>query len=175
MSKPHVLIIGGGITGLLLAQTLKKNDVSFSIFERDTHETSRDPGWGLAIHWAKEILMSLLPIELQEGLLEANVDPDAARKGDCGRFPYFNLRDGQERYTIPSKERIRLSRGKWRNLLMRELTIEVSTPPYFRCARVLCLHIPSSGRKSSHSSHRTRSMAASQLISPTALPRMERT
>ena len=121
MSKPHVLIIGGGITGLLLAQTLRKNKVSFSIFERDAHETSRNPGWGLAIHWAKQDLISLLPIELQNRLLEANVDPDAAQ----GRFPFFDLRDGQERYTIPSSERVRLSRGKWRNLMMEGLTVHV--------------------------------------------------
>ncbi|KAI8634039.1 hypothetical protein F5Y19DRAFT_470203 [Xylariaceae sp. FL1651] len=50
MPKPHVLIIGGGLGGLTLAQVLRKHGVTFEIFERDANERSRKQGWSLGLH-----------------------------------------------------------------------------------------------------------------------------
>ena len=46
----HVLIVGGGLGGLSLAQCLRKQGISFEIFERDESAHSRFQGWAIAIH-----------------------------------------------------------------------------------------------------------------------------
>jgi flavin-dependent dehydrogenase len=125
--EPHVLIIGAGITGDLLAQALKTRNIAFSIYERDPNAHYRGPGWGLAIHWAKHTLLSLLPESLQERLLEANVDPEGALKGECGRFPLFDLASGERLFENPSDSRIRVSRERLRSLLMTDLDVNVGS------------------------------------------------
>jgi len=46
----HVLIVGAGVGGLSLAQTLRKQGISFEIFERDTNPDARFQGWAIAMH-----------------------------------------------------------------------------------------------------------------------------
>lgn len=48
--KPKVLIVGGGLGGLTLAQVFRKNGIPFEIFERDEHEVARAQGWSLTLH-----------------------------------------------------------------------------------------------------------------------------
>ncbi|KAF9879487.1 hypothetical protein CkaCkLH20_03030 [Colletotrichum karsti] len=48
--SPHVLIVGAGLSGLTLGQILRKNNISFSIFERDTRADARAQGWAIALH-----------------------------------------------------------------------------------------------------------------------------
>lgn len=45
----HVLIVGAGIGGLFLAQFLRKQGVSFSIFERDASPEARTAGWAIGL------------------------------------------------------------------------------------------------------------------------------
>lgn len=120
--QPHVLIIGAGITGLLLAQSLRKEDISFAVYERDPTPTHRGAGWGLALHWALDAFLSLVPIELQERLPETFVDPNLDGNG---RFPFFDLSTGEERYENLSPKRVRLSREKLRRLMMHDLDVKV--------------------------------------------------
>jgi 2-polyprenyl-6-methoxyphenol hydroxylase-like FAD-dependent oxidoreductase len=46
----HVLIVGAGLGGLSLAQNLRKQGISFEIFERDPEKNSRSQGWAIALY-----------------------------------------------------------------------------------------------------------------------------
>lgn len=46
----HVLIIGAGLGGLGLAQSLRKQGITFEVFERDETENSRSQGWAIGLH-----------------------------------------------------------------------------------------------------------------------------
>ena len=45
--ESKVLIIGAGVSGLALAQILRKNGIIFEIFERDNG--TRNQGWSLGL------------------------------------------------------------------------------------------------------------------------------
>ena len=47
-----ILISGAGVVGLLLAQSLKKLNIPYEIFDRDESISARGQGWGITIHWA---------------------------------------------------------------------------------------------------------------------------
>ncbi|KAI1473836.1 putative monooxygenase [Daldinia eschscholtzii] len=47
---PHILIVGAGLGGLLLGQTLRKNNIHFEIFERDRSDNIRAQGWAMGLH-----------------------------------------------------------------------------------------------------------------------------
>lgn len=49
-SELHVLIIGAGLGGLTLAQGLRKQGISFQIFERDASAESRGQGYAVGLH-----------------------------------------------------------------------------------------------------------------------------
>lgn len=128
----HILIIGAGITGLLLAQALRKRNqdnppITFSIYERDGDPLARGAGWGLTLHWALGQFKSLLPEYLVERLHEAFVDQDSAARGDLGNFRLFNLETGQDDFMTPASDspRHRFTREKLRRLLMDGLDIKV--------------------------------------------------
>ena len=125
--QPHVLIIGAGITGLVLAHSLKKHSIAFTIFERDPNVHHRGRGWGLTIHWSLDAFVSLLPQELVDRLPEVYVDPEASKNGENGHFLFFDLRTGEARWKVPPAKRIRVSRERLRALLLDDLDIQVIT------------------------------------------------
>jgi 2-polyprenyl-6-methoxyphenol hydroxylase-like FAD-dependent oxidoreductase len=43
----NILIVGAGLSGLLLAQILRKADIAFEVFERDSG--TRAQGWSVAL------------------------------------------------------------------------------------------------------------------------------
>ncbi|KAJ4420294.1 hypothetical protein N0V85_000643 [Neurospora sp. IMI 360204] len=49
-SELHVLIIGAGLGGLTFAQGLRKQGISFQIFERDTSAEARGQGYAVGLH-----------------------------------------------------------------------------------------------------------------------------
>ena len=63
-TRPHVLILGAGLGGLTLAQSLRKQYVSFEIFERDKTVRSRATGWAIALHTILGDLKASLPDDL---------------------------------------------------------------------------------------------------------------
>lgn len=124
-TPPHIIIIGAGINGLVLAQALKKNGIPYTVFEQDSSVSARGRGWGLTIHWSLDTFISLLPKHLVDRLPEVYVDPEASKKGENGNFLFFDLRSGEARWKVPPNQRIRVSRERLRALLLEGLDVKV--------------------------------------------------
>jgi 2-polyprenyl-6-methoxyphenol hydroxylase-like FAD-dependent oxidoreductase len=123
-TQSPILIIGAGIVGLTLAQALKKQSIPFLIFERSSLASIRtQQGWGLTIHWALPHFQYCLPSEIFEKLNEIQVDPEQARS-DTGRFLFLDLKTAEPKYVIPPSKRLRIHRGRLRDLLSEEIEIQ---------------------------------------------------
>jgi salicylate hydroxylase len=49
MKDFHIIIIGGGLGGLTLAQGLKKNGISCAVYEKDKSKSDRLQGYRIVI------------------------------------------------------------------------------------------------------------------------------
>ncbi|KAF5684659.1 FAD-binding protein [Fusarium denticulatum] len=122
-----VLIIGAGISGLLLAQSLSRHGIPFRVFERDTDLETRGIGWGLTLLWTLPVLKDLLPKHLFDRLPEAYVDREAVTQGLSSSFPFFDLGTGELKASVPKApetERVRVTRQSLRALLATGIDIE---------------------------------------------------
>ena len=126
MSDQPILIIGAGISGLVLAQYLLNHDIAFKIFDRDSAIDARSGGWGLTLHWSLPALRELLPEHLVDRFPETFVNKEASARGDTGRFQFFELKSGAALYDVPAAERIRVSRVRLRELLTTGVDVQVS-------------------------------------------------
>ncbi|KAF7117638.1 hypothetical protein CNMCM5793_006761 [Aspergillus hiratsukae] len=126
MSDLPVLIIGAGISGLTLAQYLHRTGVPFLVFERDSSIDIRSGGWGLTLHWGLPILREMLPEQIVARLPECSVNKEASENGDVGRFPFFDLSAGSALFEVPAAERLRVNRGRLRELLTTGIDIKWS-------------------------------------------------
>jgi 2-polyprenyl-6-methoxyphenol hydroxylase-like FAD-dependent oxidoreductase len=114
-----VLIIGAGISGLLLAQQLRKLAIPFQIFEREHDVQTKSAGWGLTLHWSLPALRELLPADLLAQLPYTYVDRTAVERGESSTFPFFDLSTGEQKSSSPKaleSQRIRVTREKLRVL-----------------------------------------------------------
>ena len=127
---PPILIIGAGIAGLTLAHALRTAGVPCAVFERDGSAAARrhDAGWGLTIHWALPVLRELVPADVQARFPACLVNRAATERGEKGSFTFFDLATGEARFRSPAKERIRVSRERFRGALMEGLDVRVSRP-----------------------------------------------
>lgn len=122
MNPQHPIIIaGGGVVGLTLAQALKKHGIPFEIYERDS-QMDRSAGWGITIHWALPALKACLPSALFDRLATIQVDPQQGIK-DTGRFLFLDLATAEPVYQIPPSERLRINRLRFRSLLAEGLDV----------------------------------------------------
>ncbi len=124
-----ILIIGAGISGLLIAQQLRQLNIPFRVFERDDDFSTRGAGWGLTLHWSLPALRELLPEELVTRLPDTYVDRAAMQRGESSTFPFFDLTTGGKKGASPragENERIRVTREGLRRLLATGIDIEVS-------------------------------------------------
>ncbi|KAF5024481.1 hypothetical protein F66182_3421 [Fusarium sp. NRRL 66182] len=125
-TKP-ILIIGAGISGLLLAQNLAQHGISARVFERDMDLETRGLGWGLTLHWSLPALKSLLPEHLVQRLPEAYVDRLAVEGRLSSTFPFFDLSTGELKASTPrapEADRIRVTRKGLRDILATGIHIE---------------------------------------------------
>ncbi|KAK0377455.1 FAD binding domain-containing protein [Colletotrichum limetticola] len=123
-----IIIVGAGVSGLLLAQYLRKNNIPYRIYERDTDLTTRGVGWGLTLHWSLPALRSLLPDDLVARLPEAYVDQAAVARGEASAFPFFDLSTAELKGAsprAPESLRIRVTRERLRRLVATDIDIQV--------------------------------------------------
>lgn len=86
-SSPHVLIIGGGIGGLCLAQGLKKAGIRATVFERDPSPASRLQGYRIHINpEGSRALQACLPPRLFDVFL--------ATAGKKGQLQFLHRKNG---------------------------------------------------------------------------------
>ncbi|KAK3690399.1 hypothetical protein B0T22DRAFT_463515 [Podospora appendiculata] len=118
--SPHVLIIGAGIGGLTLAQSLRKKGISFEIFERDASPTARGAGYCLGLYDLDGLFGDSLPGDLP------------SLKTACHLLPtplpsqiVFHL--GPKRLAVedtPETPCLRASRPRLREILLTNLKIQ---------------------------------------------------
>ncbi|KAJ0421481.1 hypothetical protein BJY00DRAFT_109508 [Aspergillus carlsbadensis] len=116
-TQDPVLIVGAGITGLILAHALKQKSIPFTIYERDPTPSSRHQGWALTLHWALQYLPSLLPTAVLSAIEAAQVDPVVAAN-DNGNFLFINNASGEVKWRIPPNRRWRVNRERLRRVLI---------------------------------------------------------
>ena len=83
--ETHVLIIGAGISGLIIAHGLHKAGIKHTIFETEEAQRWRPKEWTMGIHWGLPLLEDLLPSHLAariptdgsvDGFLDYNQPPN---------------------------------------------------------------------------------------------------
>ncbi|KAF8855312.1 hypothetical protein BDZ45DRAFT_746576 [Acephala macrosclerotiorum] len=119
--SPHVLIVGGGLGGLALAQTLRKQGISFEVFERDSDDHSRVQGWALSLHWTLKELISNIPNDL--GTFEQTIVGGNLDTIDGGSFfnskgervvTFGGVAQGEEGCVIRcNRTKLRIINGTW--------------------------------------------------------------
>ncbi|KAA6406834.1 MAG: hypothetical protein FRX48_09332 [Lasallia pustulata] len=119
----HVLVIGAGITGLLLAQGLTKAGFRCSVFERETAAQYRPREWTMGLHWSLPLLEHMVPADIWTGLREAQTDPNYDVP-DADVLPVFNGLTGDLIKNIPIPKTIRYSRRKMRAHLTKGVDVK---------------------------------------------------
>ncbi|GIC94655.1 uncharacterized protein Aud_001984 [Aspergillus udagawae] len=116
----HVIIIGAGATGLLIAQGLKEAGIAYTIYEQHDEETyARRAGqWTMALHSARPYLESILPPVLRAKLNSVTTNPwSEPDPAIAAAIPFVNGATGELMAKIPMPSPKRLIRGKLRELL----------------------------------------------------------
>lgn len=119
----RVLIVGGGCSGLALAQGLKQVGISVTVFEKTSRESMANVrDWNIATHWSLPDLAELLPSAMYARLPSATVDPyTPIREHDEVRFLQGDT--GESLLAMPVQNLHRLRRSKLRELLVDGLDI----------------------------------------------------
>ncbi|ETS82031.1 hypothetical protein PFICI_07033 [Pestalotiopsis fici W106-1] len=112
-NSPHVLIIGGGLAGLSLAHGLKKNDIPFTIVDRETSPRGRN--WGVTLSWGHAQLEKLLPKDLWANLQQCQ--PDSSLNVKTSEKQCILVRDGATGETLnaapfPGIRRLQIQKTK---------------------------------------------------------------
>ncbi|KAK4993011.1 hypothetical protein LTR66_001677 [Elasticomyces elasticus] len=126
MEDFHVLIVGAGITGLLLAQALKKASIPYTIFEAEVSATAYRPRqWGLSIHWSYPLLRKILPQELFDRLQEAQCDPYYTNP-DVENLNIYNGSTGEQMTVMPEPHHRRFNRARMRAFCSQGIDVQYS-------------------------------------------------
>ncbi|KAJ4985309.1 hypothetical protein SVAN01_09160 [Stagonosporopsis vannaccii] len=121
----HVLIVGAGTSGLLVAQGLKKNGIAFTVFESETSTTyqTRPREWGMTLHWGSSHIASCLPEHLAARFNEAYADPSLKPDAVTG-LPIHNGKTGDLIMLMGAEKPMRVSRKKMRNLFSEGIDVQ---------------------------------------------------
>ncbi|OAQ69663.1 monooxygenase [Pochonia chlamydosporia 170] len=118
----HVIVVGAGITGLLICQALKKASIRFSIFEREETLNYRSNEWTMAIHWALPLLKEILPEELFAKMDEIACNPIVGIHS--GLYPIINGETGELITGVPYENGLRVPRSRMRALASEGINVQ---------------------------------------------------
>ncbi|RMZ76992.1 hypothetical protein DV738_g4568, partial [Chaetothyriales sp. CBS 135597] len=119
----HVIIIGAGITGLVLAQALKKSKISYSIYEREAQLNYRSNEWTMAIHWSLDLLQELLPADIFAKLATISCNPSVPIEAG-GNYPIIHGETGDLLAGVPYAKGLRVPRSKMRALCAEDIDVK---------------------------------------------------
>lgn len=135
----HILIVGAGLTGLILAQGLRRWNESpeaakyhtrftCAVYEREPFVFYRGGGYSLTLHWSLEHLDHVLPQEILDGFHDCLCNPHFVESGESSKFMYLNLRTRESVFEapIPPTRLARVARTKLINLLMKGIDVNFS-------------------------------------------------
>ncbi|KAI9857757.1 MAG: hypothetical protein M1824_004713 [Vezdaea acicularis] len=123
-NKLHVIVIGAGVTGLLVAHGLKKAGISFSIYEAEVSAQQYRPReWSMGIHWSLPLLEKLLPADLFSRLRETQNDPFYEPQ-DSDLLQMYSGKSGEVLKALPMGKIIRVSRRKLRKFLTEGIDVQ---------------------------------------------------
>ncbi|KAF2258399.1 FAD/NAD(P)-binding domain-containing protein [Lojkania enalia] len=119
----HVLIIGAGLGGLTLAQTLRKQGISYEVFERDEDQNGRFQGWAIALHTIIDEFLSALPADMPD--LKESTDHLAPLDLRHQFAYYYGGRDGCFGLEdSPETPFIRAERSRLRKWLLTNIPVQ---------------------------------------------------
>lgn len=119
--KPEVIIVGGGIGGLSLAQALQRADIPCRVYERDQAPSARLQGYRLNLEpFGARALADCLPEPLWDLLVQTAGDPGPGMGVYTHRLRHLMYEPGQERVD-PVDRAHAVSRPTLRRLLLAGL------------------------------------------------------
>ena len=120
----HVLVIGAGSVGLLIAQRLKSLGIKCTVFERENYLNERARDWSFGIYWAQDWLKECLSDSLHARLNTAQVDPSRS-PGSLDSLRILNGKTAEELIALPTPNVYRLRRSSFRALLAEGVDVQV--------------------------------------------------
>ncbi|KAI1407932.1 putative monooxygenase [Hypoxylon sp. FL1857] len=120
-TRPRVLIAGAGLSGLTLAQSLRKQNIPFEIFERDTDPISRASGWAIGLHSVLDDLLSDVPQDMPP--FKDSVDHLVPLDLEA-QIGFFFRGQRQVVQDTPGKLIVRANRFRFREWLSNQIPIQ---------------------------------------------------
>ncbi|KAI9729456.1 MAG: hypothetical protein M1834_006837 [Cirrosporium novae-zelandiae] len=125
----HIVILGAGTTGLLIAQGLQKNEISFSVYERQDENTYKNHPrqWAMGLFWGADDIQATLPMNLRNRFNEIKADPNYVPSPDMSNWwPMYNGKTGELITKIQAGQTgtARVSRTKMRRLFAEGLDVQ---------------------------------------------------
>jgi hypothetical protein len=102
----------------------KQANIPFTIFERDANDDRGYRDWGMTVHWSAGYLTKCLPQSILDRLPETQSDQQLDFD-TIESFPLHNLETAEVLKSLPLVTPRRVSRKRWRKLLMDGLDIQV--------------------------------------------------
>ncbi|PMD32036.1 FAD/NAD(P)-binding domain-containing protein [Hyaloscypha variabilis F] len=119
----HVLIVGGGSAGLLIAQVLQKVNITCTVFEQDITPFARPRDWNFGIYWAQSRLDECLSDEKRAKIVTVQTDPSYV-PSESSVMPVHNGQTGELMKNLPAPWSLRIHRRRWLKMLADGIDIQ---------------------------------------------------
>ncbi|KAG1142253.1 hypothetical protein G6F37_000673 [Rhizopus arrhizus] len=120
MTRFKVLIVGGGLSGLMLSNALINKGVDCEVFERDSDPDARHQGFSTTFHDGLKALREHLPKDQLQGFgKKVGVDHENNEGGV--HFLFFDSQRNLElaSFELPAYQGYRINRKRFRNWLLK--------------------------------------------------------